>query len=173
MTTKDFYQKKLREIKNSLENRLKKFKDEERISQKNSTGELSSYDNHPGDQGSETYEREKDLGLKNNTANQLKQVNIALNKLRKGKYGYCNVCGQKIDKQRLRVIPYSDICRICSKKNSKENLINRKADLKNTEFNIETDPVNIKGMGEQNAWEEVARYGNSNSGQDLKSPEDK
>ena len=29
----------------------------------NSTGDLSAYDNHPGDEGTELYEREKDLAL--------------------------------------------------------------------------------------------------------------
>ena len=34
-------------------------------SQRGSVGELSAYDNHPADMGTELYEREKDFALKN------------------------------------------------------------------------------------------------------------
>ena len=36
------------------------------MSQREAINELSAYDNHPGDLGTETFERAKDLGLKDN-----------------------------------------------------------------------------------------------------------
>ncbi|MFW6287518.1 MAG: hypothetical protein ACOC2J_02055 [bacterium] len=79
-----------------LEEEIKNFQDEEKYSQQESTSELSSYDNHPGDVGSETFEREMDLGLKDNTFTLLKQVDDALDKIESGSYGICQKCGIEI-----------------------------------------------------------------------------
>jgi DnaK suppressor protein len=51
------------------------------------TDELSLYDQHSGDLGSETFEREKDAGLQEMLEARLTQVNDALNRLSDGRYG--------------------------------------------------------------------------------------
>lgn len=48
---------------------------------RDSVGELSAYDNHPADVGSETYEREKDAGLREQAGYILREIEGALEKI--------------------------------------------------------------------------------------------
>lgn len=70
-----------------------------------SSGELSQYDNHPADSGSALFEREKDFALRKQVEEELRDVNHALEKMANGTYGICEVTGQPIPLERLRVIP--------------------------------------------------------------------
>jgi len=45
----------------------------------------------------------------------LKNINLALEKIKKGKYGICEKCGKKIDKERLKVCPEAKFCLRCKK----------------------------------------------------------
>ncbi len=85
-------------------------------SMQESTGELSLYDNHPGDVASEVYERSKDLALLDNARIQLIKIEDALDKLNKGTYGYCDECGHAIDSDRLEVLPETTKCIHCRDK---------------------------------------------------------
>lgn len=59
-----------------------------------STGELSSYDNHPGDDATELYEREKDLALNKHLEKEYEEIVEALERIHEGTYGTCSVCGK-------------------------------------------------------------------------------
>ena len=78
--------------------------------QGDSLGELSLYDNHPADVGTETFERGKDIGLWDNIQRLETQVDRALKKLGSGTYGICEHCGQKIDPARLEILPWATLC---------------------------------------------------------------
>lgn len=43
----------------------------------------------------------------------LKNINSALEKIKKGKYGICERCGQKISPQRLKIYPEARYCLKC------------------------------------------------------------
>jgi RNA polymerase-binding transcription factor DksA len=43
----------------------------------------------------------------------LKLIEIALDKIQNGNYGYCEICGDKIDKERLEEMPYTMYCIAC------------------------------------------------------------
>lgn len=43
----------------------------------------------------------------------LKNVNLALEKIKKGEYGICENCKKEIDKKRLEVLPQARICLDC------------------------------------------------------------
>ena len=73
-------------------------------------GELSMYDNHPGDMGTELFEREKDLALNVHAGAELKKVENALQALADGSYGKCEVCKQDIPFERLEAVPYTTLC---------------------------------------------------------------
>lgn len=92
------------------------------ISIKDLTGELSSYDNHPGDLGNETFEAEKNLSFRTREKFLLSEVQVALNKIEEGNYGLCEACHREIDKDRLELRPYSRLCIHC------ENDLEQKAD---------------------------------------------
>ena len=83
------------------------------------TQELSRYDNHPGDLGSEVFERSKDLALRDNLQIQLQKINDALASISKGTYGYCQDCGREISLERLEAVPETTLCLECRQKGNK------------------------------------------------------
>ncbi len=78
------------------------------------TGELSAYDNHPADLGSETYEMEKQLALTEHEKYLLQQVEEALQLINTDGYGTCEYCGTEIPYERLEAVPYARICMKCA-----------------------------------------------------------
>jgi RNA polymerase-binding transcription factor DksA len=62
-------------------------------------------DQHPADEGSEMFEREKNMAVRATLSRQLDEVNVALQKFDNGTYGICEMCGKPIDERRLRAFP--------------------------------------------------------------------
>ncbi|MHB9024630.1 MAG: TraR/DksA C4-type zinc finger protein [Armatimonadota bacterium] len=75
--------------------------------------EMSTYDDHPADLASETFEREKDMALEGNIQDLLEKVNVALEKLEDGTYGVCDSCGVEINPNRLEALPWASLCLNC------------------------------------------------------------
>lgn len=75
-----------------------------------STGELSSFDQHPGDTASETVEREQDDSVRNHAIAELAEVDAALERLAAGEYGTCATCGVAIPSERLELLPQTRFC---------------------------------------------------------------
>lgn len=100
-------QKQLEDAQHKLINQLKKH---DPVSQKDAVGELSSYDNHLGDMGTELYEREKDATLENHAEAQLEKINEALYAIDEGTYGLCETCSEPIPYERLEMIPEASTC---------------------------------------------------------------
>jgi len=48
----------------------------------------------------------------------LRDVNLALEKIKKGEYGKCEKCGREIDKERLKAYPAARLCSNCQKNNA-------------------------------------------------------
>ena len=87
--------------------------DEEHLrdeSEEDSTGELSSLDQHQADLGSETFEREKDLSILEQVEAELADVEHALRRLDDGTYGICEACGRPIEDARLEALPAARFC---------------------------------------------------------------
>lgn len=82
-------------------------------SAKINVGEFSSYDQHSADMALETFERGKDLGLKDGLAIQGRRVDLALERLDKGTYGWCLRCKRPISEGRLRAMPDAELCLEC------------------------------------------------------------
>ena len=79
-------------------------------SETESVGELSSYDQHQADMGTETFEREKDLSILEQVEAELADVEHALRRLDDGSYGTCEVCGKVIPDERLEALPATRLC---------------------------------------------------------------
>ncbi len=79
-------------------------------SESDSVGELSSYDQHQADLGTETFEREKDLSILEQVEAELADVEHALRRLDDGTYGTCEVCGREIPEERLEALPATRLC---------------------------------------------------------------
>ena len=105
---KDFLHKELMQRQDQLIEQLSDT--EENVSQKDAVGELSSYDNHPADMGTELYEREKDHTLTELASEQLAEINEALHAMEEGTYGLCETCSEAIPFERLEIIPEASKC---------------------------------------------------------------
>lgn len=87
--------------------------DDEHLSEESeseSVGEISSYDQHQADMGTETFEREKDLSILEQIEAELTDVEHAIRRLDAGDYGTCEVCGKSIPDERLEVVPAARLC---------------------------------------------------------------
>jgi RNA polymerase-binding protein DksA len=83
------------------------------MSESDRATELSSYEDHPADLASETFEREKALAIGESVESLLNQVNTALEKLDRGTFGICDACGRPIKKARLQALPFATLCLDC------------------------------------------------------------
>ena len=77
--------------------------------------ELSSYDNHPGDLGTEMWKREQQVGYDQDLLRDLALVDEAEAALKQGRYGLCNRCGRTIPPARLAARPEALACVDCQK----------------------------------------------------------
>ncbi|UOQ49151.1 TraR/DksA C4-type zinc finger protein [Gracilibacillus caseinilyticus] len=73
-------------------------------------GELTTFDNHPGDMGTELYEREKDQALNEHQGSELNEIDHALVKIEEGTYHLCEKCGKEINEDRLLAMPATRFC---------------------------------------------------------------
>ena len=79
-------------------------------SESESIGEISSYDQHQADMGTETFEREKDLSILEQVEAELADIEHAIRRLDAGDYGTCEVCGKAIPDERLEAVPAARLC---------------------------------------------------------------
>ncbi|HHY83248.1 MAG TPA: hypothetical protein GX505_11340 [Clostridiales bacterium] len=137
-----------------------------------STNELSSYDNHPADMGSETYELEKQFALSRHQARQIDEVKAALERIENGTYGYCEFCGKSIDFDRLDAIPEARLCIECEEERKAE-VEDMEYDRPNEEDLLETpffrtftkdDSVIYDG---EDTIQDTQKYGSSSGPQDI------
>ncbi|NMB27606.1 MAG: molecular chaperone DnaK [Tissierellia bacterium] len=120
--------------------------------------ELSFYDNHPADLGTEMFMMEQDRGLINRLRDTLYKIDTSIEELETEKYGICISCGKQINEERLELIPYTNLCIECSKENIPLDQIG--------EAGLEEDSINpfIKGnkrgveFDREDSYQEVARY---------------
>jgi RNA polymerase-binding transcription factor DksA len=74
------------------------------------TEELADYDQHPADQGTETFEQELDETTIMILEEEERRVNEARQALEAGRYGVCVDCGKEIPAARLEAIPETVRC---------------------------------------------------------------
>jgi len=63
----------------------------------------------------EVEEYEALLPIEFSLENRLRDINLALEKIKKGKYGKCEKCEKEIDIKRLKAIPEARFCLKCKK----------------------------------------------------------
>lgn len=138
-----------------------------------SMGELSSYDNHPADEGTDLYEREKDIALQEHAKLEIANVNHALEAMEKGTYGKCEVCGQDIPIGRLDALPTTTYC----KEHSPDQHISHKRPLEEGvlmtpfgKFDMDESDENV-AYDAEDSWQEVAQWGNSETPSDQVDPQ--
>ena len=84
-------------------------------SQSDLTGEVG-LDEDFADAGTATFDRERDLSIRNNIRDLIDQINRALNRIEEGGYGTCERCGNPIDASRLKALPHASLCLDCKRR---------------------------------------------------------
>jgi len=87
-----------------------------RKSQRDASGDLSSYSSHLADLASDSYERDFLLGIASDESQQIFELNEALKRIEGKTFGFCISCSKKILVKRLKAIPYTKFCRACQEK---------------------------------------------------------
>ncbi|MCW2923830.1 MAG: transcriptional regulator, TraR/DksA family [Thermoleophilia bacterium] len=62
---------------------------------------------HLGDQGTMTFLRERDLSIEEHEEQLLNEIDAALQRIKDGTYGTCEVDGTPIDFERLQALPWA------------------------------------------------------------------
>ncbi|MGI8314966.1 TraR/DksA C4-type zinc finger protein [Halobacillus mangrovi] len=155
------YKKQLEERKREIEERLIKqgnFGMERGLASDMASGELSQYDNHPADSGTELYEREKDIALLGHLKEELSDIQYSLNQMKKGTYGICEKTGQPISDERLEALPTARTVAEASPNQdvSTDHPIEEEV-LSELEDNYGRDTDDPQ-YNEQNAYEQVASF---------------
>ncbi|KMJ57707.1 hypothetical protein AB685_12680 [Bacillus sp. LL01] len=130
--------------------------------------ELSAYDNHPGDLGTELYEREKDLALNEHAEKEMQDINHALQAMTDGTYGKCEVCGKNIDEDRLEALPTTTYC----KEHSPDQVVSHDRPVEEQVLmppygRFEYDESEGVAFDAEDTWQIVQRYGTSESPSDF------
>ena len=72
--------------------------------------------NDQADVGSKGLERDAEMSLAANQRELLLQTEKALDRLEKGSYGQCEICGEPIGKNRLMAFPRATLCMTCKQR---------------------------------------------------------
>ena len=156
------YRKKLENEKDQVKKTIKEMEDNtlfgnttKHTSEKYSSGELSSVDNHIGDIGTDVYMYDMDNSLINHEKYVLNEINEALEKLSDGSYGICTNCHQKIEQERLDIIPETTLCSSCAKEiiiqpdeneHMDKNLLNSYDNIYYSEYIKDLTDLNKNGL---------------------------
>lgn len=128
------------------------------------TGELSTIDNHPGDVGTEVYERAKDVSLTEHDEFMLERIDSALHAMKEGSYGSCAACGAAIPYERLQAIPYTIYCVQHSRETQASNNRPVEEEFLSPPFGRSSlDEHEYSGFDGEDAWQIVESWGSSNS----------
>lgn len=132
---------------------------------RDNTGELSPVDNHPGDLGTEMFEKGKDLALMERDRLELDDISAALEAMEAGTYGLDVITGEPIPFERLQAVPYTRF----TKENSPRQARPKTRPVDEEFLDPPFGRTSLDDRGDQNgfdgedSWQAVAVYGNSNT----------
>ncbi|MDP4092026.1 MAG: TraR/DksA C4-type zinc finger protein [Bacillota bacterium] len=133
--------------------------------------ELSNYDNHPAEIGTQLYELEHNNALVVHVEDKLYQIHEALSRIDKGLYGVCTYCGRDIGEGRLEIIPYTSLCIECEEIKSDDTMLMKRKlpyeqeQLQRTSYRFFAgDDYEFEGMDQ---WNDLMKYGSSDTPQDI------
>ncbi|MGN1032744.1 MAG: TraR/DksA family transcriptional regulator [Intestinibacter sp.] len=151
------YKEQLKKEKAELENLISEMKDNtlfgnttSHTSEKYSSGELSSYDNHPGDIGTDVYMNDMQNSLTNHQEYQLEKIDDALSRIEDNSFGYCEKCHKEIEPERLEILPEATLCSNCARESENTSEEHERYDLNNINQNPHFYSEYIKNLTDLN-----------------------
>lgn len=113
----DELKKKLELQKKSVQKELESFANEDpKLKHNWDTRYPNREDSDKDEEADEVTEYDNKLSLEYSLELKLKDVNMALEKIKNGKYGICENCGKEIEIERLQAVPEAKLCIKCNKK---------------------------------------------------------
>ncbi|HEX9427531.1 MAG TPA: TraR/DksA family transcriptional regulator [Candidatus Polarisedimenticolia bacterium] len=105
----EVYKKRLVEKKHDVTEAYNKNKTYGRLTEDEGTQDLA-------DKASSAYTKEFLYSLSNTDRESLQQVDEALQRINKGKFGICIECGDDLNRKRLEAVPWASHCISCQEK---------------------------------------------------------
>ena len=91
-------------------------------SRQDASGDLSNVPIHMADVGTDNYERDIMIELIQNGEEGVRNIDTALEKIEEGAFGVCELCAKKINKERLKAVPYATLCIDCQREEETDNV---------------------------------------------------
>ena len=111
----DRFREALLEERTRVEAAIQNLHDENPGTLAEDAGEETAYDNHLADTATETYDRELDYTLEENSEQILAEIDGALKRIEDGTYGICTNRGEQISVERLEALPWATLCIDCAR----------------------------------------------------------
>lgn len=110
--------KRLTELRDSMRNRQADLT-------KDALEEQPSFSSHMADAGTDTYDRDFALGMLSSEQDAVSEIELALDRIRTGTYGVCELTGKPIERARLEAIPWARFSTAAEKKLESEGALKR------------------------------------------------
>lgn len=105
---------KLEKERESLEKELKSFATEDKDLKHNWDAKYPNRENgNMEEEADEAQEYDNLVSLEHNLELKLKDVSLALEKIKNARYGICGKCGKQIEEDRLQAVPEAKFCMKC------------------------------------------------------------
>src|SRR3990167_5839712 len=91
-------------------------------SRQDASGDLSNVPIHMADVGTDNYERELMIELMQNGEDGVRNIDDALERIEEGTFGICDACEKKINRERLKAVPYASLCINCQREEELGNI---------------------------------------------------
>ncbi|WP_347275406.1 TraR/DksA C4-type zinc finger protein [Candidatus Kuenenia sp.] len=91
-------------------------------SRQDASGDLSNVPIHMADVGTDNYERELMIELIQNGEDSVRNIDDALERIEEGTFGICEACEKKINRERLKAVPYASLCINCQREEELGNI---------------------------------------------------
>lgn len=91
-------------------------------SRQDASGDLSNVPIHMADVGTDNYERELMIELIQNGEDSVRNIDDALERIEEGTFGICEACEKKINRERLKAVPYASLCISCQREEELGNI---------------------------------------------------
>ncbi len=108
-------EEQLLEEKGKLEVRLKSYEKEDPFSDPDRVNDNAASDT----ESREEIDHERIEALEHDVSMNIKAIDEAIKRIKKGSYGFCESCGNMIDTDRLNANPTAKFCMSCEKKMSR------------------------------------------------------
>lgn len=92
---------------------------------KDALEEQPAFSSHMADAGTDTYDRDFALGVLSAEQDALYEIDEALDRIRNGAYGRCELTGKLIERERLEAIPWTRFNAEAEKSLERENAVDR------------------------------------------------